>query len=61
MTNGDFLREMNNEALADFLNTLKYNCRDGKCDDCPVSGYEYFEGDCSVEEWLKRSVEEETV
>lgn len=60
MTNGDVLRAMNDEALADFLNTLKYNCCDGKCGDCPVSGYEDVECDCSVEEWLKRPVEEET-
>lgn len=48
------------DDLIDRQAVLKKMC-DGKCGDCPVSGYEDVKGNCSVEEWLKRPVEEETV
>lgn len=58
MTNTDKIKSMSNEQLADFLNTLKYNCCDGKCGDCIISDYVDVEGDCSVEEWLEREYAE---
>ena len=59
MTNGEKIRAMTDDELADWINTLKYNCCDGKCGDCPISGYEDTEGVCDVHEWLKQEVSED--
>lgn len=57
-TNADSLREMDNKALAAFLGEMSYNCAEGKCCDCPVSGFIDFDicGGCDsekIEEWLQ--------
>lgn len=56
MTNGDRIRSMTDKELADWLNTLIYNCCDCKCGDCPVSGYEDTEGVCDMLSFIKTEV-----
>lgn len=45
-TNGDRIRAMSNEELAQFL------CRIGDCKTCPFSSIQ-----CNIREWLVREVE----
>lgn len=59
MTNADKLRQLSDEDLAEWISTLKYNCCDGKCGDCPISGYEDTEGNCDVFEWVKQEADED--
>lgn len=56
MTNADKIRNMTNEELEDFLNTLRYNCCDGKCRDCPVSGYDDTDGVCDMGDFLRKEI-----
>ena len=55
VTNGDKIRQMTNEELEDFLNTLIYNCRGCKCGDCPVSGYD-ADGVCDMGDFLRKEI-----
>lgn len=58
MTNADKIRNMTNEELEDFLNTIIYNCKccDCRCRDCPVSGYDDTDGVCDMGDFLRKEI-----
>lgn len=56
MTNGDKLREMDNEELADFLDKLTNNCARGNCLDCEMHDIEKC---CRIYAWLESEVHDD--
>lgn len=56
MNNGDKIREMDNEELADFLDNLTYNCARGYCFDCEMYDIEKC---CRIYAWLESEAQDE--
>lgn len=57
LTNGDRIRHMTDEELAEFLNDVTDCCfSNNDCDNCPMkySDEQYYR--CNIEAWLKQEV-----
>ncbi len=59
MTNADRIRQMDNDELYDFLNTITDCCHAyvPKCEECPMK-YKDTTPHCNISLWLKQEVEE---
>ena len=58
MTNGDKIRAMSDEELADFLGGIADNCNYITCDNCPM--YDAcVDVPISMQKWLKQEVNED--
>lgn len=60
MTNGDRIRQMTDEKLADFLDTITDCCNAlmPQCDKCPMK-YQNATPRCAIDLWLKQEVSED--
>ena len=60
MTNGDRIRQMSDEDLTDFLDTITDCCNAyvPKCDECPMK-YRDTTPRCRIDAWLKQEVTED--
>lgn len=61
MTNGDRIRQMTDEELADFLDTITDCCHGvilSNCDRCPMK-YADEAPFCRIDEWLKQEVKDD--
>ena len=58
MTNGDRIRQMSDDELADFLDTITDCCNAfvPKCDECPMK-YRDTIPRCNIGLWLKQEVQ----
>lgn len=58
MTNGDRIRQMTDEKLAEFLNDVADNCSMQECKNCPMNGA-CVDVPISMAKWLKQEVSDE--
>ena len=58
MTNGDKIRSMTDEELADFINDVTDCCSDGYiCEKCPLNSVGSHCNIYTFEKWLKQEVQ----
>jgi predicted metal-binding protein len=57
MTNGDKIRSMTDEELAEFINGITGACSDGECSQCAMCNYKFDV--CSEASILQKLKEEE--
>lgn len=59
MTNADHIRQMTDEQIAQFLNSIVTHCREESCDDnCPLA--DCCACDCDWQErWLKQEAKDD--